>query len=316
MKKTIPALSCLLLPVKDYELFKNTLPLVELVSKAMADDLEKVDLLHVVGGSFMSTHLDNIDFRAGQVLSSELMQRLRKKHYEEFVNPLLSHIQDLLARSGVTLQANIRIEDGDPVKKISSICDTEEYSTLIVSRRKPAEEGLFTGSILNGMVNRHFNASIYIVGEEGFAAGVSPAARIMIGVDGSPTCLRAASEAALVLGKAAAFIEEISVVNVLDPSCLYDGSGMDSQQISLAGYKYMQEVVDLLIEQGVDKSKISTTVLYGKPGETLHKHAQSFGATMCYVGRRDRSKIAEVLLGSVSADFIHRCRDKTIVLVS
>ncbi len=316
MKNSIPALTRLLLPVKEYELFKNTLPLIELMSSSMSSELEKVDLLHVVGGSFMSTHLDNIDFRAGRVLSSELMQRLRDKHFQEIVNPLLSQVQELLEKSGVTLQAGVRVEDGDPVKKITAICDNEGYSTLIMSRRKGEEESIFLGTVLNGVVNRHLNASFYIVGEEGFATGVSPAARIMIGVDGSPTCLRAVHEAAILLGKASKVIEEVSLVNVLDPSFLYEENDADCQQMSETGYGYMQKAEDILVKAGVEKSKIVATVLFGKPGETLTKHAQSFGATMCYVGRRNRSKIAEVLLGSVSGDFIHRCRERTIVLVS
>ncbi len=316
MKKNIPALTRLLLPVKDYELFKNVLPLVELVSSAMAGDLEKVDLLHVVGGSFMSTHLDNIDFRAGRVLSSELMQRLRETHYQEFVNPLLSHVQELLQKSGVVLQAKVQVEDGDPVKKITAICEDEKYSTLIMSRRKGEEDGLFMGTVLNGVLNRHISATFYLVGEEGFATGVSPAARIMIGIDGSPTCFRAVQEAVVILEKVTERIEAVSLVNVLDPSCLYDESGVDCQQLSVAAYKYMQEAEDLLTKTGVPKSKIMATVLHGKPGKVLTAHAQDFDATMCYVGRRDRSKIAEVLLGSVSGDFIRRCRKKTIVLVS
>ena len=145
MKKNIPALTRLLLPVKDYELFKNILPLVELLSSTMEETLEKVDLLHVVGGSFMSTHLNNIDFRAGRVLSSDLMQRLRDKHFKEFVDPLQAQLQELLQKSGVVLQAKVRIEDGDPVKKIAAICEKEGYSTLIMSRRKGEEESLFAG---------------------------------------------------------------------------------------------------------------------------------------------------------------------------
>ncbi len=316
MKKSIPALSRLLLPVKDYELLKQVLPLVELVSRAMAGKLEKVDLLHVVGGSFMSTHLDNIDLRAGRVLSSDLMQRLREKHFHDIVDPLLSQVQELLQKSGVGLQAKVRIEDGDPVKKITAICENEEYSTLIMSRRKGEEDSSFMGTVLNGVLNRHISASFYLVGEEGFAAGVSPAARIMIGIDGSPTCLRAVQEAAVILAMSPESIEEVSLVNVLDPSCLYDQTGPDCQQMSVAAYQYMQEAEDILVGAGVVKAKVSATVLYGKPGKILTEHAQNFDATLCYVGRRDRSKIAEVLLGSVSGDFIHRCRKKNIVLVS
>ena len=316
MKNRIPALTRLLLPVKDYELLKNILPLVELLSSSMAGKLEKVDLLHVVGGSFLSTHLDNIDFRAGHVLSSDLMQRLRDKHYQEIVNPLLTQIQELLTKSGVTLQAKVSVVDGDPVKKITSICESEEYSTLIMSRSKEDKEGFFAGTVLNGVLGRHLNAGFYIIGQEGFANDISPAARVMIGIDGSPTCFRAVHEAAVLLGRASQFVEEVSLVNVLDPSWLAEGSGQDGQQISETGYRHMQKAEDMLVKEGVEKSKIISTILFGKPGETLTKHAQSFGATMCYIGRRDRSKIAEVLLGSVTTDFIHRCREKTVVLIS
>ncbi|TKB25762.1 universal stress protein [Desulfopila sp. IMCC35006] len=316
MRKRIPALTRLLLPVKDYELFKNILPLVELVSSTMDDKLEKVDLLHVVGGSFMSTHLRNIDFRADRVLSSELMQRLREKHYQEFVNPLLSQIQELLQKSGVGLRAKVRIEDGDPVKKITAICEKEEYSTLVLSRRKGEEDSFFMGTVITGIMNRHISASLYLVGEEGPAPGVSPAARVMIGIDGSSTCLRAVHEAAAILGRAVAQIEQVFLVNVIDPSGFYDKSGLDNQQRSITGYKYMQEAEDILVGEGVEKIKIVSTVLFGKPGKILKEHAQTLGATMCYVGRRDRSKIAEVLLGSVSSDFVNRCRERTIVLVS
>ena len=315
MKNNIPALTRLLLPIKDYELFKNILPLVELISSSKANAMEQVDLLHVVGGSFMSTHLSNIDFRAERVLSSELIQRLRAKHYQEFVDPLLSQVQELLHNSGVGLQAKVRIEDGDPVKKITAVCENDGYSTLIMSRRKGEKDSFFMGTVLNGLLNRHISASFYLVGENGFPAGVSPAARIMIGIDGSLTCFRAVREAAVILGTVLDVIEEVSLVHVLDPACLYDESGFDCQEMSVAGYKYMQEAEDILVQAGVATSKIVATILFGKPGKILHEHAQTFGATMCYVGRRDRTKIAEVLLGSVSGDFIHRCLDKTIVLV-
>ena len=119
---SIKALSRLLLPVNDADLFCHTFPLIELVSRIMGGELEKLDLIHVIGGSFLSTRLNNIDFRAGHVLSSDLMQRLREQHYEDFVRPLLARVQELLSQNAGGLQAKVRVEDGDPVKKICSIC--------------------------------------------------------------------------------------------------------------------------------------------------------------------------------------------------
>jgi nucleotide-binding universal stress UspA family protein len=315
MKNIVPALTRLLLPVENFDLFKNALPLVELLSGAMGSRLTKVDLLHVVGGSFLTSHLTNIDLRAGHVLSSELMQRLRDQHFQEFVTPLLARVQELLEKSGGVLQAKVRVVDGDPVKKISAICEGEEYSTLIMSRGSAAGEGFFTGSVVNGVLHRQLSASVYVVGEGGFAEGSSPAARVMIGVDGSPSSLRAVREASLLMKFAGSGVEEVSLVNVLDPSCLYDESGVDCRQASELGYRYMQEAEDILVQSGLDKDKIDSTILFGKPGETLVAHARSFAATMCFIGRSDRSKLAEVLLGSVCGDIIQRCRDKTIVLV-
>ena len=124
-KTTIPALTRLLFPVKDFDLFSHSLPLVEFISRTMEKKLERLDLLHVIGGSFLSTHLNNIDFRAGRVLSSELMQRLRTQHYENFVSPLLDKVQNLLFEKEGGLQAKVRVEDGDPVKRIISICEQE-----------------------------------------------------------------------------------------------------------------------------------------------------------------------------------------------
>ncbi len=313
---TISPLSSLLLPVKDSELFRSTLPLVELISNSMGDKLEKLDLLHIVGGSFLSTHLGNIDYRTGHVLSSELMKRLRTQHYTESVNPMLEKAQDLLEKSGTTLQASVRVENGDPAKKISAICSKDKYSTLIMTRQKQQEVGIFTGSVLNGVLHRHFGASIYVVGEDGFKEGESPLARVVIGIDGSPASDRAVMEAALLLKNSHAEVEKISLVYVMDQSCLLDEDSISCQEASEQGVKNMEAAKNILLSEGVDEALISADLLFGKPGEALVMHARACDATMLYIGRRDRSNISQALLGSVCGDVIHRYREKTVALIS
>lgn len=313
---TIPALSRLLLPVKDFDLFDQTLPLVELMSRTMAGNLEKLELLHVIGGSFLSTHLNNIDFRAGHVLSSDLMKRLREQHYEEFVNPLLASVQDLLLQSGEDLQPIVRVVDGDPVKKISSICGQEDFSTLILARRKRTREDIMAETLLNGILMQFLDASVYIIGENGFPESKNPASRIIVGIDGSSASLRAAREAAMFLTHADNKVEQVTLVNVRDPSCFLDDTSMSCKKASDDGYGYLREAEELLIKEGVDESKIVTILLFGRPAQTLTEYAQTSNATMCYVGRRDRSKLAKVLMGSVCGDIIQRCRKTTLVLVS
>jgi len=316
MKQSSPALSRLLLPVKDFSLFSHTLPLLQLISKSSNNQgLESIDLLHVVGGSFLSAHLNNIDLRAGHMVSSETITRLRKEHVESIVKPLLDQVQTLLDKSSIDVTAGIKLAEGDPVKKICEICDDEYYSTLILARRKKEEEGFFSGSVVNGILGRFVKPSIYLVGENGFPADCSPLARVLIGVDGSPNCMRAAAEAALLLGKNREEVEKVSLINVLDQACFFKEE-IDCQEESERAYGYMDTVEKILTEQGVDADKIEATVLFGHPGEMLTRHAHDFDATLTYIGRRDRSKIAEVLLGSVCGDIIHQLRDRALVLVS
>lgn len=315
MKTTIPTLSRLLIPVKNIELFRITLPLVEALSSAVGGTFEKIDLLHVVGGSFLSTHLSNIDFRAGHVLSSEVMRRLREQHYEDTVNPMLEQVQELLRKSGSLLKARVLVENGDPVKKISAICESGKYSSMIFARQKGVEGGLFTGSVINGILQRHFVATIYLVGEEGFAVGDSPVKSVVIGVDGSPASDRAVREAAILLGRSGEAVTRISLAYVMDQACLVDEESMTCQEASQAGERYLQAAKEALVNLGGDASCISKNLLFGKPAEALATHARSIDATMLYIGRRDRSNISQVLLGSVCGDIMQRYRDKTVVLV-
>ena len=315
-RKTILPFSRLLLPVKDFELFCTTLPLVELFSRVMTTDIEKLDLLHVIGGSFLSTHLNNIDFRAGQILSSDLIPRLRTQHYDEFVRPLLAKVQQVLAKHGAELQAGVRVEDGDPATKIRLICEKENFSTLIMARRKKDEEGFFSETVLDDVINHYLDASVYIIGEKGFPGNTNPVARVMVGIDGSSTALGAAREAAILLTRAGKDVEKVCLVNVRDPSCFFGDTEKSCKEVSAAGYLHLKEAEAVLIKEGVDESKIKTMLLFGRPGETLTEYAKSFGATICFIGRRDRSKISEVLLGSNSRDLVRRCRRTTVALVS
>lgn len=317
MKQTIPPLSKLLLPVKDFDLFRNTLPLLTIFSQANnSTSLHSIDLLHVVGGSFLCSHLANIDLRADHMVSSDTITRLREDHVEKMVNPLLDRVQEVLNKSSIDITAQIRVAEGDPVKKICEICDTEEYSTLVMARRKEDDESFFSGSVVNGVLGRFLESSIYLVGENGFPDNSSVVARTLIGVDGSPASIKAVEEAGMLLGRCGDTVEKVSLINVLDQSCFFGENRLKCQEASETAYGQMDRAEKILTREGVKKECIEATVLFGHPGEMLIRHARDFDATLTYIGRRDRSKISEVLLGSVCSDIVHKLRDRALILVS
>jgi nucleotide-binding universal stress UspA family protein len=86
--------------------------------------------------------------------------------------------------------------------------------------------------------------------------------------------------------------------------------------LSLTGQQALEQAGNLLLERGVDGDKIKTVIHFGKPGTVLAEEVQSCDATLIFLGRRDRSRMAQVFLGSVCTDIIQNCRERTLVLTS
>jgi len=317
MNRSFAPLKNVLLPIDTLEAFGRVLPLVRLLIYTMKIGSEQTQLLHVIAGSFLREHMETIDIASGEVPSTEDMRRLREYHIENVVTPLLYKASDLLQSSTGDYSSDIIILDGDPVKRIDEVCRDKNYSTLIMSRRNRAEEATkLTGSVVAGVLHRHVDATIYLVGDEPLPEAVSPFARCLIGIDGSPASKNAVKEAGMLLKEANQEIERVFLVHVLDQSCYYDEDGITCMEASAFGQKALEEAGNLLIDIGVDQEKITTVIHFGKPGTILAEEAISCDATLIFIGRRDRSRTAQVFLGSVCTDMIQNCKERTIVLSS
>ena len=316
-RSSLPPLANILLPVDTLEAFTRVLPLARLLIDTMGISAQQTQLLHVIAGSFLRDHMETIDITSGEVPSAEDMRRLRRHHVERVVTPLLYQAGNLLQSKAGEYSSDMMILDGDPVKRIVEVCRDKNYSTLIMSRRNRAEEtAKLTGSVVAGVLHRHVEATIYLVGDEPLSAGVSPFARCLVGIDGSSASKNAVREAGLLLSKAGEDVERVLLVHVLDQSCYYDEDGITCMEAGAFGQKALEEAGNLLIDAGVDQQKITTVIHFGKPGTILAEEAISSDATLIFIGRRDRSRTAQVFLGSVCTDMIHNCRERTIVLTS
>jgi nucleotide-binding universal stress UspA family protein len=261
--------------------------------------------------------MKTIDVASGEVPSAGDMRRLRQHHIEEVVTPLLYQASDLLQKNTGDYSSDLIILDGDPVKRIDQVCRDRNYSTLIMSRRNRAEHtAKLTGSVVTGVLHRHVDATLYLVGDEPLPEGVSPFARCLVGIDGSPASKNAVKEAGMLLKEAGHEVERVFLVHVLDQSCYYDEDGVTCMEAGAFGQKALEEAGNLLMETGVDQEKITTVIHFGKPGTILAEEAISCDATLIFMGRRDRSRTAQAFLGSVCTDMIQNCRERTIVLSS
>lgn len=316
MKRETAPLSKLLLPVDTLEAYRRVLPFVKVLYRTMSLEPEHIDVLHVIEGSFLKGHMHTIDLSSGEVPTPGDMKRLRDAHITGSVKPLLKKAVDLLQQEiADTDKVEVLVRDGDPVRTIAQVCRSGDYSTLVMSRRNIAEtEGKLTGSVVSGVLHRHVEQTLFLIGDGPVSPNVSPFQRCLIGIDGSPASKNAVMEAGVLLSKVDDEIEKVHLVHVLDQSCYYDEDGISCMEAGEKGQKALEEAGNILVAAGVDQEKITTVIHFGKPGTVLAEEIIGCDATLVFIGRRDRSRMAQVFLGSVCTDIIQDCRDRTIVL--
>ncbi len=309
--------SRLLIPVDSFGAFKRLAPFAGLLIRTMQSTVEEVDLLHVISGAYLGEHMNAINLAAGEVPNPDAMRQLRKRHLDKTVTPLLHDSLSLLQQQSDGRSAGSIIKDGDPVKVISSVCRKRPYSTLIMNRRKLSERaGKLTGSVIGGILHRLAEATIFLCGDESMSEDFSPFARCLIGVDGSPASKNAVAEAGMLLSRVNDQVEKVFLVHVLDQSCYYEEDGVPCIQLGSTGQQVLEESGTRLIEAGVDPEKIKTVIHFGLPGAVLAEEVAGCDATLIFIGRRDRSRMAQVYLGSVCTDIVQNCQARTLVLSS
>lgn len=311
------SLSSILLPVDDLVSFQHIIPVVRALVKTMHKDMRRIDLVHVITGTFLADLMERIDLASGETPLPAEMKARHQQHIDDTVTPLLRQSREALLRETGFDSPRTLVRDGDPAKMINEIGWQDNYSTLIMCRRHPGRESAkLIGSVVAGVMHRHSESTIYLVGDGPMPQSGSIFARCLIAVDESPASMNAVLEAGKILSRANDQIDQVYLVHVLDQSCYYDEEGESCMDLSLTGQQALEQAGNLLLESGVDSEKIRTVIHFGRPGTVLAKEVQNCNATLIFLGRRDRSRMAQVFLGSVCTDIIQNCRDRTVVLTS
>lgn len=310
-------LSGILLPVDDVDAFRRAARLTGALLKAMDLDTERIDLLHVVTGTFLGELMKGLDLASGETPTADEMNEMRRRHLVNTVKPLVETCGELLKLEVGRVPSRTIVKDGNPARIINSLCDESRYSSLVISRRNLADQpDKLIGGIAAGVLHRSTQGTIYLVGDRAPVEKTSLLSRCLIAVDDSPASMNSVAEAGAILSKANDRVEQIYLVHVLDQSCYYDEDGENCMDASLTGQKALEASGNLLVDLGVDRQKIKTVIHFGKPGTILAEEVRNCDATLVFLGRRDRSRMAQAFLGSVCTEIIQNCRDQTLVLAS
>ncbi|WP_114325096.1 universal stress protein [Candidatus Colwellia aromaticivorans] len=129
----------------------------------------------------------------------------------------------------------------------------------------------------------------------------------LVGVDGSEWSERAVERAVHLAQQTGASVKLVYVITWQDfQPVMVEGVAppmLDKEQIEHdANKKILQPLVEKYQVKGLH---LTSEYIWGEPVDALHQYEKEHHANMIFVGRRGRSQLVDILLGSVANKLAH-----------
>jgi nucleotide-binding universal stress UspA family protein len=306
----------MLLPVDGSEHSNHAIRFAGRLGLSLQKDLEKVSLLRVITGRYMTKHLPYLDFRAELLRRSDSFSKFKQRHIETTVLPLLNDGEKILQDSGIVSPIEKLTADGDPAREINRIAREGNYTTIIMARRGLSEfMGIILGSVTNKVVHSAKGQTVYIVGTKLTKDKACPIPKILIPVDGSKYSLKGAEHAACLMRGLKEHLESVTLLRVVNIA-FYEkriAEGIDPNE---EASKILEKAKELFPKRGVPAGLLNTKIRIGEPSEEIIKEALEGNYSLIIIGRKGRTALKDLILGGVSTTVIQRCHFPTIAVVS
>ena len=125
----------------------------------------------------------------------------------------------------------------------------------------------------------------------------------LVAIDGSEWSKRAVDKAIKLAKQTGAGVQFISVIPTSEYQSVLKTDQTPSDELKSATFANM--LAPLETEYGNCGVPVKCLVLWGHPVENIHKQAKAEKASMIFVGRRGRSKVADLIMGSVANGIAH-----------
>lgn len=315
MSHHIDPLTKFLLPLDGSESCERAIKFSGCLAGALGERVQGITLLHVLAGGYLSRHMANVDVRTDFVLKSDLFQRLRDEHVAQTVEPMLGAADAEFAKLGVKARVNYIVLDGDPSEQITVAAKEGDYSTILMGRRglSGIKERLL-GSVTANLLHRGPEATVYVAGTQAVEEEACPIPRLLVAVDGSPHAVAAVHEAAVLAQSYGTGVAEVVLLRVIDVARYREqtDTGLSPEKVA---HGILHAAQQILSEAGVSKSKVVSLAKYGRPVGTILEMAKNRQSNIILMGRRGRSALRELFMGSVSSGVLHQCVNCTVAVV-
>ncbi len=307
----IEPLRNILLPLAGNDIDKRIVRFTGCLAAALTGYVKDVTMLHVTGeGFFKKAATRRVK---GEIIESNIFKNIRTRQVNEVVKPMLDKTEADLRGYGMECSVRQKIVDGDYAKQILQVAEEGCFSNVIMGRRGLSLVGeIFKGSVSAEVLHKPFSGAVYIVGEKFTEEGKCPVKTILVPVDGSAYSLGAVREAAVLASHYSKGMVSVTLMNVIDIS----KHQKKTAELETQAEQILQEGRQILVDAGVAEDVISTRVHHGVPADSILAVSLEIDANLIMIGRRGRSSIEELFMGSVSNAVLHRCGGSTVAIIS
>jgi|UniRef100_A0A7V6A3F6 nucleotide-binding universal stress UspA family protein len=315
MKQLGYPITKILLPYDGSPSARNALELAASLSKAGGQAITGLTLLKVIGGGYLARHIQNVDLRTIRMDQDKDWQRIRRRHREQEVLPLLEEGRDILRSLGVTVPIEVRITEGRISEEIIRLTRQEDFSTIIMGHPGlPFLQGLFSGSVTSGLLPLAENVTVYLAPQEPLPAAGHPVFPILLPVDGSTQSLNAIRQAAALAQAMEPPRSSLTLLHVVDIDALGLAIHEGAQDLLAAGEKILAAARALLLDAGLE-GRFQEKLLGGEPAQTIVHYAETGGFPLIMMGSKGHSTLAQMLVGSVSSTVVYTSTHTAVAVV-
>jgi nucleotide-binding universal stress UspA family protein len=306
----------ILLPTDGSENSNHAIRFAGRYALSLDNNLERLALIRVITGRYMIDRLPFFDFHAEILRQSDSFAKIKQRHNEKTVLPVLNDGEKILRDIGIEVPIEKLTAEGDPAQEIIRIAREGHYSTIIMARRGLSEiMGILLGSVTNNVVHSATGQTVYITGTRPVGDNACPVPRILVPVDGSRYALKGVEHAACLVRGLKKRPETVTFLRVVNLSS-YEKRLAQGTDPNEEAKQIVKKAEEMFPKRGLPAGLVNTKVRIGTPSEEIVKEALEGDYSLIIIGRKGRTALKDFILGGVSTAVIQRCHISTIAVVS
>lgn len=206
---------------------------------------------------------------------------------------------------GAGFEVNIELRTGQPAYELSAIARARQADLILVgSRGESRFREFLRGSTVLQLIRKSTTPTlIEPIGDRPRVSGRGFRS-VLLGTDFSDSCFEAERHAAELAGHA----EKIVLCHVLEQEVIEDVGA------TLARDQAEGRLQALAEQYGAAQDRVVTRLEEGTPSRVLRDVAEEEGSTMLIVGKRGRSPIRELMLGSTTENVVRRTSQSVLMV--